>query len=424
MKILLSILFFLPSISFSQAGIPTAIRINSGEVLQGTIKQRNRTGTKIFIFQPKNTTEKLSISPLDASEVILDENDYFLASVITKYTNQVDIKDFLNNSLYADTRNASLVEKSVADTVFLYRLATGQNISVYKYEDQRVNYFIQKKDGSLSTLRFVIKIDEKDNVHELTYYKNQLSEFTGNDPKLQKRVTAMRWMDNDLIKFADAINNTKTPKKYNRHNGWFIGVGINLMQAGSKHRDTYYPDSLLSSLKYTPSLSPAISFGNEFSKNQESKLILHLSTGAYLFNTKGTHTWVDTDSKSQTETFPIKGFNIAISLSPQFIIFSRPEQKFTLGAGVNMNYTVFGKTKWTTTQLAGTNPVPRVRPNYYLSENTTWFYGYLTSEFWITKNHGVAIKLAPNQAYISSSKTSFYQKNLNFTYICKLSNRS
>ncbi|GAO41966.1 hypothetical protein FPE01S_01_09790 [Flavihumibacter petaseus NBRC 106054] len=398
---------------FSQKNfVPGFIINNSGERIEGKVDRQLWVHTpKTVTFESAGNTSIYGIKDIAAFGA--GEDAAYVRQVITRTTRPTDIH-LLRGKQYIDT--------VLTDTVFLQKISDG-DWKLYQLNVTKVQFYLQRKDGSIDELRYVVDLKEDGQYYEeRNYFRDQLNGALveeGLDPRLGRKLPKMEYTESELVRFVDDVNRSKgltvksveRAKKKKKFLYPYLGAGLAVNSFDIKGGNE--GDVPLGDLQFAKTVSPVFQGGVEFNDP--------VGLGGFVFRLE--LAWQQFSAKASDSAGPIftvpayeYSYNLKMnifqpSLQAFYQVLRYPNCKVYLGPGIALNLTSYKENYMTTSSVNGSR-----REDDYFGFKNTWLSFSAVAGATIKEHADVQVKYQFADTFSEYVNTAFVPRMLQFQF--------
>lgn len=255
---LIGVLLILNIRLYAQQSMPGFYIASNGQTINGTFpKFRNWNYNPSKIEFETNTKQLIQLTPEVCKSFTVTGYDTYESMKVKRMTNP--------NKFYLNVEKAPNEEVFEDIHVFLRRIYNEGSVKLYIFKDsKRENFFIKINDTLTELLfRVVFRknpstgtdfvVEDKKYIDQL---KSMFSARLSNDEKLAKKISMLRYSENNLITFLNQAMGLKFKRQKNRYPPELVvigGVSYNTFKVGP-YQQFVYPTTL----SYPSKISPVI----------------------------------------------------------------------------------------------------------------------------------------------------------------------
>ncbi|QNN43149.1 outer membrane beta-barrel protein [Pedobacter roseus] len=330
----------LPIISLAQSNFKKGFIINNNkDTISGFIDYREQINNPVSINFKRTVNGEADVFGLKdllgfEVEGMVNFKKYVVTISLSK-TNREDL------SVGIDTSNK-------IDAVFLKVLQSGENITLFSYQDNiKLRYYVLEK-GNLTPVELIRNIyyDPQNNSVTLVQnkYISQIQELLRrfNLTRSESELKGFKFYNNDLIKMATFINNKSQEKAKFSSARFFAGAGVSISQARYKGANELNSTDARGNTSIMPMASVGIDlFFNPAVRKLIFRTELSFLTGKYNLSVT---------SEEAAKALITHEFNQSvINLTPQLIynFYNTDKIKVFGGIGLGLNLASYNKNQRT-----------------------------------------------------------------------------
>lgn len=328
-----------PLLTYSQSNYrPGQVTTNTGETIKGYINVREwERNPKTIEFKTSLTNAGITkYSPLTVKEFSVSPNFNYI-SYAGKLANNKNVFPDLDNGI--DTT-------STQDTVFLKQLVSGPKATLYLFQaKQKTNFFYAEAGGAPVELIYYQYYTSTTSTRSVTTYLSQLYELakkysadgTADIPIVQK----VSFKQSDLAKYFLKLNNVKEGKGENlSKTRYFVGAGVSFGET------RFFGDTRFTKTGNVSTVAPKISGGVDIFSNPVTQRIvfrgeLSLSRNSPRIMAEKPGYLLNDDA----QYYEIEQLTAAVTPQAIFNLYSKPNFKYYIGAGMNINLSTYPKNR-------------------------------------------------------------------------------
>lgn len=370
-----------------------------------SIEEKNSTPDKfLFAVNPDGTGNRTFLTPFNTASIKIEGSEFYKRATVTLYHNLTGINNI----------NYEAAEPSSVQTIFLRRLFTGDQLSLYQYKDAlKEHFFIEDKAEKIQTLRYVEYLSDEEGqtiVVKKNIYREQFGPFIQGRNELKKYVERTSYKSVELINLVQHIN-TLGKIEGNISKELKKKVFTVFVSGGLKNIKMKYfgSNDKIRFMNFKSSFNPSFSTGIYLFYDKRNSLSSEFNISAYPFATKGNYSFKDFYGKEVTNTYEFSVFTTTIGTSLNYKVINYAATKLSFGIGINIILSNYLKNKYTTTD---TNPNGTSIVLDQLILNTTGVQYFTQVEYSLANKIAIQLIYAPQQDFSSYSKANLSQSQV------------
>lgn len=265
MRIVLTVsCIFILSISFSQEYTPGTIQLKNGNLLEGSIKDKDwlKNPDEILFKNPNGNIGRLT--PTDILGFTTSKGRKFKSQITT-----IDKSEHRNTVI---SKNRTSTPILVLDTVFLEVLITG-DYSLYKLldENSKTHFFIEHQDAFEELIEKKIYSTTNHAIATIPVFQSQLQAMATGCDNLTKKTSKLSLKEKTIGDFILNLNACRQAEVtyYKAHEKidieFYLGAGISVSNIKMDYSLESLPNSLpIAAEGFSTSITPTINFGTDF----------------------------------------------------------------------------------------------------------------------------------------------------------------
>ncbi|WP_293741798.1 outer membrane beta-barrel protein [uncultured Pedobacter sp.] len=329
----------LPIISFAQSNFKRGYIVNNNkDTIFGFIDYREQINNPISMTFKRTVSDDANVFGLKdllgfEVEGMVSFKKYVVTISLSK-TNKEDL------SIGIDTSNK-------IDAVFLKVLQSGENITLFSYQDNiKLRYYVLEK-GNATPVELIRNLyyDPHNNSVSLVQnkYINQIQELLRrfNLTRSESELKYLKFYNSDLIKMATFINNNKERPKFSSAR-FFVGTGVSISQA--RYKGTNELNS--ADARGNTSIMPMASVGVDLFFNPAVRKLIFRTELSFL---TGKYNLSVTSAEAAKALITHEFNQSVINLTPQLVynFYNTDKIKVFGGIGLGLNLASYNKNQRT-----------------------------------------------------------------------------
>ena len=419
-KSLIVFLFFSNYLS-AQNYIKAICKLNSGETLEGLVKNDFHDEDDYLSFEVNNKDIKINL--VDIKELVINDNEKYLSRLVEFHPNRL-----LNDFRVSEEKNTNL-KKRESKQLLLKVLVEGK-INLYQTILKGVSIFYFNRDNESFEYLEYYNYSNENSIKENDFFTRQLLKNVNCDNYLTDKYNTIKYNAKDLVRVVDSYNICSTGKSKIFFEGSknenvfrvYLFGGVNFINGSSKSA-VFVSNTDFNGNSISPSFGSEIAYIFPNRKNN-SEIFSRIGFSSINFD--------------QSQTFSVTGSNIIhreqvkfessfinISLGYRYYLNSlKDSKKSNFGIDFMVNSLIplspsykYGNEMFSANQMIGINPYAEADISSFINDVIFDFGVGLTYTY--LKKYNLELRYSFKSGYTENSpvETNFSNIHFGFKYL-------